>query len=361
VTTPCDPPKQQVGRACFDPSGHAAEWTTVNESSATSNSPGYDVSFTYTLPQTIAPGGENKLILVAKVTSRDNAGPHARFCAVLPFAKKENGEPCATTAAALKGETKDQTTELTLLPNENPAGAKATLTIGFEEPGGHLDFTYEATAEQGSTKTVAEPAPGGSVTASSPKPVPAGATKVGVTVASSGGDLKGTTIVGKGELAQKLGEAVAACWLIGPDAIPTNDAALKSSLSSVAANRFWSHLKPEQQLRLCIFIVFHLDRSNGFKPRSTQSAAGGCRARRLAFAIRTRNGRIASVRLAKSALTATSVRYSCTAAGGKTRITVDGRTKGGLRKMLGTKLDLGVVRAKTAPSRGAKLTFTFGW
>jgi hypothetical protein len=254
---------------------------------------------------------------------------------------------------------------LTLIPHAASTGTKVVLGLGFQD-GGRLDFTYEATAEQGSTKTVPEPAPGGSVTASSPKPLPAGATKVGVTVASSGGDLKGTTIVGKGGLAQQVGEAVAACWLIGPDAlqIPSNDDVLKSLLSSENFRRYFPRFTFKQQLQFCMLIVERLatsEKVNGFGPRSTQSAAGGCRAQRLAFAIRTRSGRIASVRRTKSALTATSVRYSCTAAGGKTRITVDGRTKGGLRKMLGTKLDLGVVRAKTAPSRGAKVTFTFGW
>jgi hypothetical protein len=242
-----------------------------------------------------------------------------------------------------------------------------TITIG----GGGAP----AGGKQGATKTLTEPGPGGSVTVSSPQPLPADCPgqsfrapssvqircDVDVTVSSSAGDLKGTTVVGEGERtkAQATGEAVAACWLIGPEALQ-----LKSQIAQSFVEKLrdaFQSLSADSTLRLCILLVQFESRRITAGVRNPQAAERGCRTQRLALAFRTSGGHIASVRVAKNRLTATSVRYSCTASGGTVKVTVDGRVKGGLRNALGTKLDLGVVRAQTAPKRAAKLTVKFAW
>jgi hypothetical protein len=148
VNTLCKAGQVETGRACFDPAGHASEWAAVNEGSANSNTTGYTVTYTYTLPETIVPGGQNQVILSGNVSNVTNGGAHARVCATLPFSKKESAEPCATTAEAANGQSAAQTTTLTLVPFDAAAGTKVTLSIGFEEPGGQLYFTYQARAPQ---------------------------------------------------------------------------------------------------------------------------------------------------------------------------------------------------------------------
>jgi hypothetical protein len=83
--------------------------------------------------------------------------------------KKESGEPCATTAEAPNGGSDAKTTTLTLLPGNAAAGTKVTLSIGFEEPGGQLYFTYQAGAATTTTTTQPQPASATGVTITSLK------------------------------------------------------------------------------------------------------------------------------------------------------------------------------------------------
>ena len=250
------------------------------------------------------------------------------------------------------------------------------LTPGAADTGGGT-----APAKTGKTKTLTEPGPGGSVTTSSPQPLPDDCPRsvsarssvqircsVDFTVSSSSGDLKGTTIVGEGEVtvspkSQKVGEAIAACWLLGPDAVEISNAGVKAFVNSALFKEAFSTVGPRYALVVCenLAILGFFGKEPVKSRIRSVAAAGGCHAQRFRFAFREANGRIASVGLTKSRPTATSVRYSCTASGGTVKVTVDGRVKGGLRKALGTKLDLGVVRSKKAPKRASKLSFKFAW
>jgi hypothetical protein len=95
--------------------------------------------------------------------------------------------------------------------------------------------------------------------------------------------------------------------------------------------------------------------------RAETVGAGGCRAQRLAFDVRGNKTRISSLKRVAARPSATSVLYRCSASAGTMKINVDGRVPGGLRKALGPKLDLKVIRSKKAPKQGGKLKFTFGW
>jgi hypothetical protein len=81
--------------------------------------------------------------------------------------------------------------------------------------------------------------------------------------------------------------------------------------------------------------------------------------RRIAFESRRRNGKLIGVKLAKSQRPSrSSVRYSCTgSSGGGIKITA--KRSQGLRGAVGTKLDLGLVRASNAPASGGTLSFRF--
>jgi hypothetical protein len=260
-------------------------------------------------------------------------------------------------------------------------GRNGITLIGYwtANPNGQTDFTatlaaatpQPGQAPAGKTKTVPEPAPGGGQSFSSPQQLPddcpttafrapssvrAGCA-VGVTVTSSTGDLKGTTIVAEGEVARLVGELVASCWLLDEPSLEEDE-----------------KLTPALALRWCLFVVKEqvgalIRRKPASRSAtrteaaiaSTRVGAGGCRARRLAFALRTSKGRVVSAKPVASKLTPSSVRYSCSGSGGTLKIKVDGHVKGGLRKALGTKLDLSVVRSKKASKRPGKLAFAFGW
>jgi hypothetical protein len=201
----------------------------------------------------------------------------------------------------------------------------------------------------GTTKTVPEPAPGEYVAVSSPEDLPTDAATVDVTVSSSTGDLTGTEVFTVGEnVAVLRGLFFIHCFEL--------------ALSAVSV----SSLTPGERLRFCISEVRDLFgrsrmRSAAGTTLPETAVASGCGVKRLTLRVQVRKKKIVSTRVVKRKLTAKSVRYSCTMSGGEMRITVDGRRKGGLRKALGKKLKLHVVRSKNAPRRNAKLSVTFGW
>jgi hypothetical protein len=218
----------------------------------------------------------------------------------------------------------------------------------------------------GTTKTVNEPAPGGQVTVRSPQELPDGcptrtrtaslrqACAVSVDVESSLATFN-EAVLAEGEVtfAEIVGDLVVQCWFL---------ADLAGDGGKVA---------PGQQLKLCLELVKLIVKEVvGRKPSAqvstrpfamTQPLAGPCRATRHSFAVDMNGKRFVSAKPIKTTLTAKSVRYSCTASGGKMKIKVDGRVKGGLRKALGPTLDLRIVRPAGAAARRGKLTLRFNW
>lgn len=216
-------------------------------------------------------------------------------------------------------------------------------------------------------KEVASPAPGEITQLVSPTPFPAMGALTNVTVSDSDGSLSGTTIVGEGERtkAQAVGEAVAACWLIGPEILTIPPG---SKLTKIIATQEFKNLwkkaqsGPRAKLALCLALVQALGRDlAGRGPvRRAHAAATGCNVRRLAIRGRIRKGSVVSLVPVKTN-PPTAVRYRCaTAPGGAIRITVDGRRPGGLKAKLGPRLDLGVFRSPAAPAAPSRLTFGFG-
>jgi hypothetical protein len=207
-----------------------------------------------------------------------------------------------------------------------------------------------AAGRQGCTRrVVAGLAPGesGKVAA----PIARDAAKTTVTVGGSAG-LRRTTIVGEGGTRERLGEAVATCWLLGPEAIatPTNRR-LRRLLNDDLLTESWQDVErnPRKAMAFCLALVQVL--GDLVVP---ESAAAGCKARPLAV---TERGGV--LRVAKGAPPKSAVRYRCRMSAGRATVTVDGRRAGGLRAQLGPKLDMGVVRAPDAGTANAKVTFGF--
>jgi hypothetical protein len=215
-----------------------------------------------------------------------------------------------------------------------------------------------AGAAPGCTETKRkEPGPGGSVATSSPK-LGSGATTETVSVSSYSGDLNDSTIVAEGERKRakrkKFVEDVTACILIGPDAIELNPDALEPWLANGEIQQAFQKASLEDTLALCMFVVKRYGKT-ATEPPSASSARVGCRSRRIVFDVRRNpKGRITSVKVGRSRA---KVRYGCTSAGGAAKITA--KARGGLRRAVGSRLDIGLVRHPNAPRRSAQVTFRF--
>jgi len=235
--------------------------------------------------------------------------------------------------------------------------------------GGHFEASPEA---EGTTKAVSEPAPGKSAFVDSPNlPVDCGSDpgrtmssaqscKLGVNVSSSGGDFEGTLFGEIGSVERHAAALLIVCWLT--EFKDDNGKVLSPS--------------PATKLRFFLaFMKYFLGKSSvrhdqfsdatgnvGYRPAvaAGRGTTAGCRTQRMTLALRLRKGKIASSKLVKNkALTASLVRYTCTASGNTAKINLTGPAN--LRKAIGKKLPVGVYRSPKAPRQSGKLSFTFGW
>jgi hypothetical protein len=201
-----------------------------------------------------------------------------------------------------------------------------------------------------------EPAPGGSVATASPKLASDTKTEI-VSVSSSSGDLTGATIVAEGERKRarkkKFVEDVTACVLLGPDAIELPNDRFQAWLDNGGVEEL-QKASLEDALAICVWLVKRYG-DTASEPASARSAGAGCRTRRIVLDMRrTPKGRIKSVKVGRSPA---EVRYRCTSSGGAVQITA--KASGGLRRAVGSRLDIGLVRQPNAPRRSAQLTFGF--
>jgi hypothetical protein len=224
----------------------------------------------------------------------------------------------------------------------------------------------------GSTKTVVEPAPGHGVLVTSPKPLPAGCSKAAFRAPASSrgscfanakvdGDLNGTTVAAEGGVTRgKLaGQLVAECWLLyefdSEEPLTVKEqlfwclTLVKAMLSNYFNSKPAFPATPAPAIRLVAASA------------AETAETGGCRAQRIAFDVRGTKTRISSLKRVAPRPSATSVLYRCSASAGTMKSNVDGRVPGGLRKALGSKLDLEVVRSAKAPKKTAKLKISYGW
>jgi hypothetical protein len=366
----------KLTQVTIDKTGIPAGWT-VSASSATWDTEGWHGDYSWSIPANIPPAGADASL---SVTSTDKNGGRINGWLHLECNIPVEGGPADVAALADKngGEpTKTATKGFKLVPGSYCDACPITATVAIQD-GPRITFSYKvvpkpapcagvsrlarAADKDCATKTVTEPRPGGTATISSPTLAP-GASKLGITVSSSSGNLKGTTIVGEGESGHndRTGEAVAACWLIGPDALNYGNPKVRESFLRTFKETF-EHASPRNALLLCVLLVQELAERLDHQQPDARSAARSCQAQRLGIAMRIRRGRIVSARpLTSQRVPRTGVRYKCVAgADGRIKLSVDGRRRGGLRKKLGRKLNLGIARAPHAsPARG-KLTFGFG-
>jgi hypothetical protein len=355
------------------------KWNPVTESNAIWDTEGFRGEYSWSIPSSIPPAGA---VATLTVIATDKTGGRYNGKLDLTGNIRVEGGPAEAQALADKNGgqgTKRGDASFKLVPGSYCDTCAIAVTVNVQD-GPKVTFHYKVVpkpnpcatvsrlahtaAADCAPKTATEPAPGGSSRVSSPTIAP-GASKLGVTVTSSSGELTGTTIVGEGERSRSTatGEAVAACWLIGPEALDISDPDLKAEVLKEIKPLFELNAgDPERVLRLCIALVAKIGTGAEPRPVRAHAAASSCRAQRLGIAMRLRRGRIRSARpIVSRRIPSKAVRYKCAVgANGAVRITADGRRRGGLRKKVGRKLELGVVRARNAPAARGTLTFGFG-
>jgi hypothetical protein len=361
---------QVVGPPTVDRAGSLFpdDWA-VTDTGAVFDQPGYRGDYTWSIPASIPPSGANAT-LTLKATDKSGG----RFYPAMGLHTNlfVEGGPLQLDAAADKNAgvpTHTVTRTFKLTPGSYCDTCPITVMIGLQS-GPRITWTYKVVprpkgkpCKPGSVTRIAqfngpllchtdEPAPGETGRVSSPVIEPKART-LSVDVTSSAGSLSGTTLVGEAEArkrsADKIGTAVAACYLIGSDAFDYTPRQLDVALGSLFERGQYDPGKgAAARLRNCIALARKLVELFG-DAASARAAASGCRVRRIALAGR---------KLAKGQRPSSSgVRYGCKRVRGGVKITVKRRQ--GLRAAIGRRLDLGIVRDPDAPAGEASLSFRF--
>jgi hypothetical protein len=373
---------QLVGAPQVDRTGSLfPERWVVTPTSASLDDPSYLAEFSWSVPAAIPPSGANATLTV-RATDKSGGrlttgmGLHGNVPfeggdgTVYASADKNAGRPTATATKTFK-----------LVPGSYCDTCPVTVMLGFQS-GPRITFSYKVVPKPqgkpcrgGTVASVAqldkpvlchtaEPAPGKATKVSSPT-LAAKDKQLKVDVTSSAGALSGTTLVGVGEArkasADRIGEAVAACYLLGADIFDypaeTIDEVLRKLLEDDKFRRsLLRYDEPAHRLKVCIALARALIGSESAGEQA--SAAGlGCRSNRIAFAAKLRRGKLVGLKVARSQRPSkSSVRYSCTGSG-TLKLTV--KRPQGLRAAVGKTLGLGIVRSASAPASRGTLSFRF--
>jgi hypothetical protein len=215
---------------------------------------------------------------------------------------------------------------------------------------------------QPNTRVVDTPAPGETTLVSSPQNVPEGTRTGTLEVTSSDGQTPRGAIAVESDTqrrARVTGEAVAACWLLGPGVVKISNASLAKKINSQRFLDKWNQLDAQGAFRICMLIVALADADDSDGVPVAQTTASSCKARPLTFTLKRRRGKTTSIKLSTKKPSKSHVRYTCTASSGKLTITAKREAKGGLRKAIGKHLDAAAYRSPNAPPTDAKLAYRF--
>lgn len=214
-------------------------------------------------------------------------------------------------------------------------------------------FTAVAVASKDETVSFNEPQPGGTITAASQSINDAKKVIVGVQ-----GDLTKTAVVVDGGTKQTAqGDAVAACFLAGPGAIPVNNARIRDILQNDSdIQEGFQELDAHQAVLFCMAIVAKVA-ANLVDPQRAVAAGARCAAKPLVLRI-AGSGAARRVTLAKRKA-GPKTRYRCrTVAGGIDLTASDSRGRP-LRGALGPKLDVGLYKSTDGPPSDGRMSLRY--
>lgn len=218
-----------------------------------------------------------------------------------------------------------------------------------------LGLSGVALASNNESVTFNEPQPGGTLNGASQSITAAHEAIVGVK-----GDLDKTTVVVEGGIkkhADTVGNAVAACWLAGPGAIPVDNAGLRDLLANdTEINEIYDDLQPDQVVFFCMAIVRTLAEKLVHPDRAVRSAPR-CTAKPLSFRIEPK-GKRTTPKLVTAAKARPKTRYTCSKVKGGIKLRARAKGKP-LAGELGPKLDYGMYKSTDGPPSNGKMTMSF--
>jgi hypothetical protein len=305
---------------------------------------GWAAQYTWSIPETIPPGGVHAKLTVEVVGREAGRTAVAQLKSFDGIAISGDEPHEVTATAGPRGEASAEAS-FQLIPKGNAGIVDVVIPDGPV-----ISFYYAA----GDTQTLPTPAPGETATASGR--LEKGSSDATVTVQSSDESLAKMAVVGEGSTAERRGQRTAACWLLGPDAVVPNGHSLKNVLKDPRAVKIWKDAEqnPLKYLALCKVLVRQLFADAGEIEARNPSRASGC-ARQIVI-----SGKKTLKPAKPKDLPKTAVKYRCADTGhGGAEITAKSSNKKGLRGELGKTLDLGVVRSPDAPASDATLTFGF--
>lgn len=360
----CGQGQMQVGRGCWDQPGTAG-WT-VSDGSATftdpdHNPPTYDATFGWSLPgQTSDSGGALSLSTTANDVS-NNSGLATQICVSGAFQLQGNASPCATAFAQTPGTTDGpHTANLTLVSFDASPGTQATVSIGFGA--GSVNYTYRASAPAppptfemvrtpsayGQTVTAPAPAPGGAAVVTSPALAMFGAVNAPVSV-----DVEGLSVRD-----QVIANVRHDCFVQFVKAI--------KGLAALRLQTKWSAwyqtLFKRKQSALIAGLASCLAYADAYAQQlygpSADFAQVSCADSAVKLTI-TGSGRNARLKSFHFADRASALKVTCTRHLGGITVSVSTRSRHTpLSKVVGSRLRIGIVRAKSDTS-GGQLSVTF--
>lgn len=220
-----------------------------------------------------------------------------------------------------------------------------------------VSLSAVALASPDESVTTNEPQPGGTIKADSQ---PIGS--VGKVIVGVAGGLGKTTVGVEGgvKISKETGEAVAACWLAGPGAIPVTSKRIKDILNNDPdIHDAFEAADPKEALVFCMLLVRTVAENLVAKGRRSavgaRSAASGCKVKPLNLRFTRRNGNKV-VTLAK---TRPTTRYSCAKAKGGISLTARAPKGRKLSRELGPKLGVGLYKSTDGPPSSGKLTLRY--
>jgi hypothetical protein len=219
-----------------------------------------------------------------------------------------------------------------------------------------VSLSAVALASPDESVTTNEPQPGGTIKADSQPIGSAGKVIVGVA-----GRLGKTTVGVEGgvKINKETGDAVAACWLAGPGAIPVTNKRIKDILNNDPDIRdAFEAADAKEAVVFCMLLVKTVAENlvNGSRSAvGAQSAASGCSVKPLNLRFTRRNGKKV-VTLTK---TRPTTRYSCAKAKGGISLTARAPKGRKLSRELGSKLGVGLYKSTDGLPSSGKLTLRY--
>ena len=362
VDATCSSSQTKVGRGCWDQS-NSKEWT-ASDGSATQTDPfhtppTYTADYSWSVPDQVAGEGAPASVSTTAHDTTNGGGASSQICLSSSFTIKGGVQSCARASAPGPGRSDGpHETAVTLLPNDGRPGATATVQIGFGA--GFVTYTYEAGGAAAIPPPVVAPTPTAfDQKVSVPAPAPGG---VALGKSPPLGNAKSVTATTGGltvedvQVIAGLRHACYADFITGLSLTRKFQPTLKIVNGRIEHELFTDiEANVPQLLSNLAFCLAFVDAFETAARASARSAVAVDAAACHGFgATVTKVGHRAKNRLIRTG----ALRVRCKRVAGGLAVTYSTRSHQPLRRIVGSRLRVGVFRGAKDPA-GGQLTFSY--